>query len=441
MHVLHLGEHSQVANGAPSKYPQQSRTVANDCAERNFPCVRRCPDGSGLRASGLIDVPVFQLQGGHDCEEVTRWFDGYRFPEEHFEDRVVDERAGQRSTDRGNVVSIYGAEVVHPSNSTEVEKHGLQIWNTGGMPLDPAAQFVCELTSQMPAPWDMPTIAESRAAAKANPRERFVTSVDHIEDRKIPGPHGDIPVRMYRPDSDKPLPVVMYFHGGGWVICDLDTHDNVCRDIAFLANAIVVSVDYRMAPECKFPIPVDDCLAATKWTAANVASFGGDPTRIAVAGDSAGGNLATVVAMRIRDEGGPKIAFQGLIYPATGSPWDNRESYVRNGKGYFLSHEAMVWFTTHYMNSKDDTNNPYFAPLRASTLAGMPPAIVLTCEYDPLLDEGVAYGDALRAAGVACEQITYPGLIHAAFGMDDIMPASWQMQVDLGHALRQALHS
>lgn len=309
------------------------------------------------------------------------------------------------------------------------------------MPLDPAAKFVCDIVSSLPAPWEMATPTEARAAAKANPRDRFVTSVHNIENRSIPGPHGDIPVRVYRPESSAPLPVVMYFHGGGWVICDLDTHDSVCRDIAFLANAVVVSVDYRMAPEHKFPIPVDDCLAATKWTATNAASFGGNPARLAVAGDSAGGNLATVVAMRIRDEGGPTLSFQGLVYPATGSPWDDRSSYKRNGEGYFLSHEAMLWFTTHYMNTKADTDNPYFAPLRAQSLAGMPPAIVLTCEFDPLLDEGVAYAEALDAAGVPCEQITYPGLIHAAFGMDDIIPASWQMQTDLARALRNALHA
>jgi acetyl esterase len=287
----------------------------------------------------------------------------------------------------------------------------------------------------------MATATEARTAAKANPRDRFFTSVDHIENRSIPGPHGDIPVRIYRPKSTAPLPVVMYFHGGGWVICDLDTHDSVCRDLAFLVNAIVVSVDYRMAPEHKFPIPVDDCLAATKWTAANAASFGGNPAHLAVAGDSAGGNLATVVAMRIRDEGGPTISFQGLVYPATGSPSDDRESYRRNGTDYFLTHEAMVWFTNHYLSSEADTDNPYFAPLRAKSLAGMPPAIVLTCEFDPLLDEGVAYADALAAAGVPCLQITYPGLIHGAFGLDDLIPASWQMQTDLAAALRKALHT
>jgi acetyl esterase len=308
------------------------------------------------------------------------------------------------------------------------------------MPIDPAAQFVCDVVATLPSPWDMPTAAEARAAAKAHPRDRFVTSVDHIEERRIPGPHGDIPVRIYHPKSTTPLPVIMYFHGGGWVICDLDTHDSVCRDLAFLVNAIVVSVDYRMAPEHKFPIPVDDCLAATTWCAANAASFGGNAKRLAVAGDSAGGNLATVVAMRIRDEGGPTISFQGLVYPATGSPWDDRESYRRNGKGYFLTHEAMLWFTSHYMRSKVDTDSPYFAPLRAKSLAGMPPALVQTCEFDPLLDEGVAYAKALAAAGVPCEQITYPGLIHAAFGMDDVIPASWQMQTDLAAALRTALH-
>ena len=309
------------------------------------------------------------------------------------------------------------------------------------MPLDPAAKFVCDVAGSLPAPWDMPTATEARAVAKSRPRDRFVTSVDHIEERSIPGPHGDIPVRIYRPKSAVPLPVLMYFHGGGWVICDLDTHDSVCRDLAFLVNAIVVSVDYRMAPEHKFPIPVDDCLAATKWTAANAASFGGDSARLAVAGDSAGGNLATVVAMRIRDEGGPTISFQGLVYPVTGSPADGRESYRRNGTHYFLTHEAMVWFTRHYLSSEADTDNPYFAPLRAESLAGMPPAIMLTCEFDPLLDEGVAYANALTAAGVPCEQITYPGLIHGAFGMDDLIPASWQMQTDLAVALRKALHA
>lgn len=289
------------------------------------------------------------------------------------------------------------------------------------------------------APWEMATAAEARAADRS--RDRFVTSVDDIANRTIPGPHGQIPVRIYRPTSDKPLPIIVFFHGGGWVIGSLDGKDSVCRDLAFLVNAVVVSVDYRLAPEFKFPVPVDDCLAATTWVADHAAEIGGNPARIAVAGDSAGGNLATVVALRIRDEGGPRLAFQGLVYPVTGSPWDDRESYRQNGTDYFLTHEAMVWFTNHYINTKADLDNPYMAPLRATSLANLPPAIVLTCEFDPLLDEGIAYAKALNDAGVPCQQITYPGLIHAAFGFDDIIPASWQMQMDLSAALRAALWS
>ena len=307
------------------------------------------------------------------------------------------------------------------------------------MTIDPDAKLLCDAAAMLPMPWDMPTGDAARELSRAHPRERFVTSVDHIEDRSIPGPHGDIGLRIYRPKSDTPLPVIMYFHGGGWVICDLDSHDSVCRDLSFLVNAVVVSVDYRLAPEFKFPIPGDECLAATVWAAKHAASFGGDASRLVVAGDSAGGNLATVVAMRIRDHGGPKVAFPALVYPATGSPWDGHNSYVTNGNGYFLTHESMRWFTSQYMRSKADLEDPYFCPLKAKTLAGMPPAIVLTCGFDPLLDEGVEYAARLNAAGVPCEQITYPGLIHAAFGRDDIIPSSWQMQTDLSAAIKHAV--
>jgi acetyl esterase len=229
-----------------------------------------------------------------------------------------------------------------------------------------------------------------------------------------PGPDGPIPLRAFRPKATKPdevLPALIYFHGGGWVIGDLDTHDVVCRQMANGARCAVFSVDYRLAPEYRFPAAVEDCIAATQWVAAQAKALAIDPARIAVGGDSAGGNLATVVALAAREAGGPALRYQLLIYPAT----DQRlgfPSIDKNGEGYLLTKKGMEYFRGHYLPRESDWNDWRASPFLAKSLAGLPPATVLTAGFDPLLDEGRAYAERLAKEGVATEYREYPDMVH-----------------------------
>jgi acetyl esterase len=259
-----------------------------------------------------------------------------------------------------------------------------------------------------------------------------------IEDRRVPGPAGEIPVRVYTPAGAAPMGGLVYFHGGGWVIGDIESHDEVCRALAKGAGCIVVSVDYRLAPEHKFPAAPEDCFAATKWVSQNAAALGIDANRIAVGGDSAGGNLAAVVAQMARDRGGPKIAFQLLIYPAT--DWSKESASQREftQDGYILSRGDMVWFYDHYMNSPAEKTNPYFSPACAKSLAGLPPAFVLTAAIDPLRDEGEAYGEALRKAGVPTTVKRYPGVCHGFVMMGAKLDAGKQAIADCCAELKKA---
>jgi acetyl esterase len=235
--------------------------------------------------------------------------------------------------------------------------------------------------------------------------------IHSVQDRKIPGPGGEIPVRIYDPGGPGPKPVLVWFHGGGWVIGDLDSADNGCRMFANASGAIVVSVDYRLAPEVKYPAAADDCFAATQWASKNAASIGGDPARLAVGGDSAGGNLAAVVSQMARAAGGPIIQYQLLVYPVTNHDYGTA-SYTENAEGYLLTKDSMVWFWNHYLNDESEGKNPKASPLQAGDLAGLPRALVVTCEYDPLRDEGEAYASALAAAGVPTTAIRFNGQIH-----------------------------
>lgn len=239
--------------------------------------------------------------------------------------------------------------------------------------------------------------------------------VARVENRTIPGPAGEIPVRIYTPQGSGPFPVLVFFHGGGWVICNLDTHDGLCRSLTNGADCVVVSVDYRLAPEYKFPAAPEDCYAATKWVAENAAQLNVDASHIAIAGDSAGGNLTAVVAQMARDQGRPHLVFQLLIYPATDFN-ANTPSIEENGTGYFLTRDDMTWFTNHYLNSEEDKLNPLASPMRASDLSGLPPALIITGEYDPLRDEGELYGQRLQEAGVPVTISRYEGVIHGFVG-------------------------
>ncbi len=267
-------------------------------------------------------------------------------------------------------------------------------------------------------------------------------AVGSVEDRTVPGPAGEIPVRVYRPEgAPAAAPVLVWYHGGGWVIGDLDTTDGPARAFCHGAGAVVVSVDYRLAPEAPFPAAPEDAWAALSWVAAHADEVGGDPTRIAVGGDSAGGNLAALVAIRARDEGGPALVHQLLAYPsvdlAMGHP-----SIDENGEGYFLTKASMEWFRLHYLGADREHGDPTTAavsPLRADDLSGLAPAQVLTAEFDPLRDEGEAYAVALAEAGVAVDLVPHPGLVHGFLGFAAMSPDAAAATEGAVSRLRQAL--
>ena len=313
------------------------------------------------------------------------------------------------------------------------------------MPLDPEAKASLEKRVEMGVLEPHESSPEEARALQAARPNLPGPEVASVSDHMAPGPHGEVPVRVYVPAGGEVpasagttgLPVCMWFHGGGWVIGSVATNDATCRALANAAGAIVVSVDYRLAPEHKFPIPFDDSYAATVWAAANAASLGGDPSRLAVAGASAGGNLATTIALRARDENGPPLVQQSLIYPVTDKDY-SRPSYAENGEGYGLSYASMVYFWDCYLSSEADASNPYVAPMLAEDLSGLPPAFVLTCEYDPLRDEGEAYAARLREAGVPTKLTRYDGMIHAFFNAGMPFVRTWNAINETAGELRKA---
>lgn len=242
-----------------------------------------------------------------------------------------------------------------------------------------------------------------------------------VENRTFPGPVDARPVRIYRPEGEGPHPALVYLHGGGWVLCNLDTHDGTCRSLCNQAGCVVVSVDYRLAPEHRFPAGLEDCYAAVRWVAERSSELGVDPARIAVGGDSAGGNLTAAVTLLARERGGPRLVHQLLVYPVTDARCDTA-SYEANAEGYFLTREAMRWFWQHYLPSEAHGADPLASPLRARDLAGLPPATVITAEFDPLRDEGEAYARRLEEAGVPVRHRRYDGVIHGFFGMGAVLP-------------------
>lgn len=305
------------------------------------------------------------------------------------------------------------------------------------MPLDPQAQiFIDQMAALNMAPMHTLTPEQVRQGIKLQ-REAFgePQPVAHVEDRTVPGPAGEIPVRVYTPSGSGPFPVLVFFHGGGWVICDLDTHDEICRGLCNGAGCVVVSVDYRLAPEHKFPAAPEDCYAATQWGAAHAAEVNGDSARLAIAGDSAGGNLTAVVAQMARDQHGPKLVFQLMIYPATDFTFSG-PSIKENSQGYFLTSEDMRWFSDHYLRSEVDRRNPLASPMLAADLSRLPPALIITGEYDPLRDEGEAYGRRLKEAGVPVIISRYAGMIHGFFGFP--FDVSKRAQAEAYQALRAA---
>jgi acetyl esterase len=298
------------------------------------------------------------------------------------------------------------------------------------MSLDPEiAQVLASLGDRKPL--EEMTLEEIRASAIPLPFDRR-PAVGSIEDRVAAG----VPVRVYQPKERQCRVLVLYFHGGGFVIGDLETHDHVARDICNAAGCVVVSVDYRRAPEHKFPKPTDDCLATAHWAAANAEALGASPDLIVLAGDSAGAALATVTAMRLRDEGGPVPAGQMLAYPVTDYHTPPTRSYVDFATGYSLTRTAMIYFWREYLETEADADNPHASPLRAPDLSRMPPTLLLTAGYDPLRDEGDAYAARLAEAGVPVDHRRYGDLIHGFLRLSPVSSAARSIVADVGEWIK-----
>ncbi len=315
------------------------------------------------------------------------------------------------------------------------------------MPLDPQAKaFLSQLAPMQESAWDMTPeqfrVSFEVLAGMAAYPERMSST----EDRAVAG--SGIPVRVYRPDTpeteapetEASLPVVVYFHGGGWVVGSVTTHDAFCQQLSTRVPAVVVSVGYRLAPEHRFPAAVEDAVAATSWVSDHAGDLGADPRRLAVAGDSAGANLAAVVARKARDGSGTSIAYQLLLYPPTDMTM-SCASHRENAVGYLLTAEMVAWFREQYLSGGANLRDPDASPLFAADLAGLPPALVVTAEFDPLRDEGEAYAARLREAGVKATLRRYDGAIHGFMLLDGIFDAARAAQDETVAALRRALSS
>jgi acetyl esterase len=307
------------------------------------------------------------------------------------------------------------------------------------MPLDPQAQgFLEQLAAAEAPPLHELSVEDARQVivelfgTKENPEP-----VGKVENRMIPGADSEMPVRVYTPEGVGPFPILVYFHGGGWVIGNLEAYDPTCRALTNAARCVVVSVEYRLAPEHKFPAAPEDCYAALQWVGANAAAINGDPEHIAIGGDSAGGNLTAVVAQMSRDRGGVRPVYQLLVYPVTDHRYDT-PSYQENADGYLLTKDAMVWFWNHYLRSAADGNDPQASPLRAPNPRGLPPALVITAEFDPLRDEGEAYARRLQEAGVPVTLKRYDGMIHGFFSLGKVFAQGKQAIQESANGLRAA---
>jgi acetyl esterase len=304
--------------------------------------------------------------------------------------------------------------------------------------LDPQIAELVEALDQGFPPVHTMTGAEARTVI----RSRFVPNpnpepVSHVADHRVAVADGSIKVRVYRPVSSEPLPILVYAHGGGFVFCDLDSHDGLCRNLANLIPAVVISVDYRLAPEHRWPTAAEDVFAVTEWAAAHGSELGGDATRIAVGGDSAGGNLAAVTALMARDRGGPAIAAQLLLYPVIAADFDT-ESYRLFGSGFYNPRPALQWYWDQYVPKDDDRRHPYASPLQA-VLAGLPPAVIVVAGHDPLRDEGIAYADSLTAAGVRTTRCDFEGGIHGFLTMP-MLDLAHQARREASRALSELLN-
>lgn len=307
--------------------------------------------------------------------------------------------------------------------------------------LDPqAAALLEELEAGVSPPSSTLSVEAGRALLDSLFTVEEPEPVGGTTDLEIQGPSGPIPLRVYLPVGDGPSPVLVFLHGGGWVRGSLDAYDGLCRRLTNGADCVVVSVDYRRAPEDPFPAGFEDCYAATEWVVENAADLEGDPDRVAVGGDSAGGNLSAAVTLAARDRDGPDLAHQLLIYPAVNPPsarWF--DAYDENGEGYLLTMDSIEWYLDQYLPERAQVGNAYAFPLRARDLSGLPPATVVTAGFDPLRDEGVAYADRLADADVTVEHLHYETQIHAFVSLYERLDAGREAIDEVASQLEGAL--
>ena len=288
--------------------------------------------------------------------------------------------------------------------------------------VDPQVQaLLAEMAALGQPPFEEMTVPQARQAALAfADLQGPGPEVASVAYRFIPGPTADLPVRIYTPEGEGPFPAIVYYHGSGWVILNIEVCDSTCRTLANDTGCVVVAVNYQKAPEHKFPVPFNDAWAGLVWVVEHAEELSVDPARIAVGGDSAGGNLAAAVAIKARNEGGPALAFQLLIYPAVERNVDT-PSAIQNAEGYLLQRGSMRWFWGHYLDGATDTPDWRASPLNAESLADLPPALVVTAEFDPLRDDGRRYADRLRAEGVKVTYSNYDGMIHGFYWMQAVV--------------------
>jgi acetyl esterase len=308
---------------------------------------------------------------------------------------------------------------VHP----EVQALLLAMERAGGKPLEE-----CTPAEARAAAWDwLQWVGEPEPVA-------------YVDNRFIPGPTADLPARIYTPEGTGPFPALVYLHGSGWTISNIEVADAPHRALANRTGCVVVAVNYQKAPEHKFPVPLDDCYAAVQWVHVNAGDLDIDPALIGVGGDSSGGNLAAAVCLKSRDQRGPRIAFQLLVYPAIDYRFD-LPSMVENAEGYALTTRGMRWFWDQYLPDSISASNPLACPIRATDLSNLPPAVVVTAEYDPLRDDGEAYAERLREAGVRLISRRYAGMIHGFFWTSGVVSGSTQLFADLGRDVRELLRT
>jgi acetyl esterase len=334
-------------------------------------------------------------------------------------------------------------DMTHTAMSEEdalrfLEGHRIRM---GSRTMDPKAQIVGEFVKSIRVPGFFPPLPELRQQLRVmvSLMDEPAPALPRIENIRIPGPAGEIPARVYAPSAaTTPRPAVAYFHGGGWVQGDLETHHGLCARLSKHAGVLVVAVDYRLAPEHKFPAAVEDCLAAYRWLRTKGRDVGADISRVAVAGDSAGGNLSAVVSQLAASSGVPAPTCQVLIYPAVDFSLET-SSHRELTDGHVIPRDRILWYMEQYLKSDADKSDLRASPLRAPSLEGQPPAMIVTAGFDPLRDEGRAYGDRLREAGVDVVYREYPGQIHAFVSLTKAIPQGMACTLEIAQYLRQRL--